>query len=112
MGGVSNINKVKGPSTERRHRMRKSIRKASRPTLPTVTSAKVMTKKKQKQLEKAIRNEKKLLAKKGIIEYEEDMKDVVLPDPGRQRVMTACVPSDDILAAAAAGPGTTLGAPQ
>lgn len=38
--------------------------------------------------------------------------DVVLPNPGRQRVMVACVPSDEILAAAAAGPGTTLGAPQ
>jgi hypothetical protein len=69
-----------------------------------------------------------LLAKKGIIEYEEEMKgkiwysdglvdknltlaaiDVVLPNPGRQRVMVACVPSDEILAAAAAGPGTTLG---
>lgn len=38
--------------------------------------------------------------------------DVAIPSPGRQRVMTACVPSDEILAAAAAGPGTTLGAPQ
>lgn len=56
--------------------------------------------------------EKKLLASKGLIDYEEDMKDVALPSPGRQRVMTACIPSDEILAAAAAGPGTTLGGPQ
>jgi len=52
------------------------------------------------------------LASKGLIEYEEEMKDVVLPSPGRQRVMTACIPSDEVLAAAAAGPGTTLGGPQ
>jgi hypothetical protein len=38
--------------------------------------------------------------------------DVVLPSPGRQRVMVACIPSDEILAAAAAGPGTTLGGAQ
>lgn len=40
------------------------------------------------------------------------MIDVVAADPGRQRVMAACVPSDEILAAAASGPGTTLGGPQ
>lgn len=70
------------------------------------------------------------MASKGLIEYEEEMTgkidlqrerwagklnksiDVVLPSPGRQRVMNTCVPSDELLAAAAAGPGTTLGGPQ
>ncbi|KAL7321750.1 hypothetical protein PS15m_001487 [Mucor circinelloides] len=112
MGGVHNINKIKGHSKDRKARIAKSAAKAKRPTKPSVTTKRVITKKKQKQLEKALRNEKKLLASKGLIEYEEEMKDVVLPSPGRQRVMTACIPSDEVLAAAAAGPGTTLGGPQ
>ncbi|KAI8642581.1 hypothetical protein BD408DRAFT_343939, partial [Parasitella parasitica] len=93
-------------------RIAKSAAKAKRPTIPSVTTKRVITKKKQKQFEKALRNEKKLLVAKGLIDYEEDMKDVILPSPGRQRVVSACIPSDEILAAAAAGPGTTLGGPQ
>ncbi|KAI9366212.1 hypothetical protein BD770DRAFT_375647 [Pilaira anomala] len=112
MGGVHNINKIKGHSKEGFKRISKSIKKANNPTRPSITTKRVVTKKKQKAIEKAIRNEKKLLASKGLIEYEEEMKDVVLPSPGRQRVMNTCVPSEELLAAAAAGPGTTLGGPQ
>ncbi|KAL4210392.1 hypothetical protein CU097_000311 [Rhizopus azygosporus] len=112
MGGICNINKPKGQSKEKLRRMAKSMKKSTNRIQPTVTTTRVMTKKKQKQLEKAIRHEKKLLAKKGLIDYEEDMKDVAIVDPGRQRVITACIPSDEILQAAASGPGTTLGQPQ
>ncbi|KAI7905837.1 uncharacterized protein BX663DRAFT_242617 [Cokeromyces recurvatus] len=109
MGGVCNINKVKGPSKERSRRIAKSIKKGNRQPA-VITTNRVITKKKQKKIEKALKY--KYLASKGLIDYEEEMKDVVLPDPGKQRVITACIPSDEILAAAASGPGTTLGGPQ
>lgn len=106
------MNKKKGISQNRYRRIAKSIKKSNNPTKPSVTTKRVVTKKKQKQMEKALRHEKKLLASKGLIDYEEEMTDVAIPNPGRQRVMAACVPSDEVLAAAAAGPGTTLGGPQ
>ncbi|KAG1436913.1 hypothetical protein G6F56_013350 [Rhizopus delemar] len=109
MGGVCNINKAKGNSTEKMRRMSRSIKKSKSGIQPSITTTRVVTKKKQKQLEKAIRHEKKLLAQKGLIDYEEEMKDVAIVDPGRQRVVTACIPSDEILQAAASGSGTTLG---
>ncbi|KAI8975286.1 hypothetical protein BDF20DRAFT_822233 [Mycotypha africana] len=112
MGGISNMNKIRGPSKYNAKRVAKHNSKRATKVVPAVTTKRVVTKKKQKQLEKALKNQKKLLAAKGIIEYEEDMKDVALPDPGRQRVITACIPPDEVLAAAAAGPGTILGAPQ
>lgn len=65
---------AKGQSKEKLRRMAKSMKKSTNRIQPTVTTTRVMTKKKQKQLEKAVRHEKKLLAKKGLIDYEEDMK--------------------------------------
>jgi hypothetical protein len=80
MGGVHNINKsntlintlkmiisnifinvflVKGHSKDRKARIAKSAAKAKRPTKPSVTTKRVVTKKKQKQLEKALRNVRK-----------------------------------------------------
>ncbi|KAI9475912.1 MAG: hypothetical protein EXX96DRAFT_575113 [Benjaminiella poitrasii] len=111
MGGVSNINKVKGPSKERSRRIAKSIKRGNKQS-SLITTNRVITKKKQKKIEKALKHEKKYLAAKGLIDYEEEMKDVVLPEPGKQRVITACIPSDEILAAAASGSGTILGGPQ
>jgi hypothetical protein len=75
MGGVSNINKgkwihqlynksklliclAKGHSREKMRRMAKSIKKSNSRIQPSVTTTRVMTKKKQKQLEKAIRHVK------------------------------------------------------
>ncbi|EIE89046.1 hypothetical protein G6F46_012718 [Rhizopus delemar] len=112
MGGVSNINKAKGHSREKMRRMARSAKESNRRIQPSVTTTRVMTKMKQKQLEKAIRYEKKILTQKGLINYEEDMKDVAVVDPGRQRVIAACISSDDVLQAAASGPETTLGGPQ
>ncbi|KAI8075835.1 uncharacterized protein B0P05DRAFT_546593 [Gilbertella persicaria] len=112
MGGISNINNIRGPSKVHARRAAKNIKKNNRRVVPSVTTKRVVTKKKQKQLERAIKNEKKMLASKGLIELEEEMKDVALPNPLRQRVMNACMPSDEVLAAAAAGPGTILGGPQ
>ncbi|CAO3629555.1 unnamed protein product [Cunninghamella blakesleeana] len=103
--GKSNLNKVKGISNEKRNRVLKAKRAKTRGS-PDVVSVKVVSRKKQKQLEKAICNEKKLLASKGIIEMEEEMKDVVQVAPERRRVVVE-IP-EEILAAAASGPGTTL----
>ncbi|KAI8380608.1 hypothetical protein EDC96DRAFT_561196 [Choanephora cucurbitarum] len=112
MGGISNINNIRGPSKYNARRVAKSIKKNNVRIVPSVTTKRVVTKKKQKQLERAIKNEKKALAAKGLIDYEEEMKDVALPNPLRQRVITACIPPEEVLAAAAAGPGTVLGGPQ
>ncbi|KAI9309381.1 hypothetical protein BJ944DRAFT_258637 [Cunninghamella echinulata] len=103
--GKSNLNKAKGISNEKRSRLLKAKRARTKGS-PTVLSVKVLSKKKQKHLEKAIRNEKKLLASKGYIEMEEEMKDAVALAPERRRVVVE-IP-EEILAASASGPGTTL----
>ncbi|KAG0167198.1 hypothetical protein DFQ30_006288 [Apophysomyces sp. BC1015] len=109
MGGLGNINKVKGASKERLGRIIKSQRRGGKAPAQVLT-VKVMTKKKQKQLEKAIRNEKRLLVSRGIIEMEEEMKDVVDTPVEKQRVVVEISP--ELLEVSAAGPGTTLGAPR
>ncbi|CDS11704.1 hypothetical protein LRAMOSA03967 [Lichtheimia ramosa] len=77
-----------------------------------VFQGRVITKKKQKQHDRAIKNTQKWLASKGLVAApEEEMSDLVVSsNPKLQRVVVE-VP-DHVLAAAAAGPGTTLGQPQ
>ncbi|KAG0177205.1 hypothetical protein DFQ28_006366 [Apophysomyces sp. BC1034] len=101
MGGLGNINKVKGASKERLGRIIKSQRRGGKAPAQVLT-VKVMTKKKQKQLEKAIRNEKRLLVSRGIIEMEEEMKDVVDTPVEKQRVVVEISP--ELLEVSAAGP--------
>ncbi|KAI8973015.1 hypothetical protein BDB01DRAFT_839059 [Pilobolus umbonatus] len=108
MGGLHNHNKVKGVSKDRYKRIVKSQTKR----VATISMKRELTNKKRKLIEKAVRNRNKLLAKKGLIDYEEEMKDVAVINPGLQRVSHFCIPSDDVLAAAASGSGTTLGAPR
>ncbi|KAI8379680.1 uncharacterized protein BYT42DRAFT_604989 [Radiomyces spectabilis] len=111
MGGVNNINKVKGACIEKKRRMDKRRSKARHGAIaPAVLTVKTMSKKKQKQYEKALRNERRLLASKGIIQLEEEMTDVV-DEPAKKRFVTVEI-APEMLAAAAAGPGTVLGAPQ
>ncbi|KAI8340255.1 hypothetical protein BC941DRAFT_450733 [Chlamydoabsidia padenii] len=102
----SNMNKVKGASLEKRRRQQKAKRAASKPA-PAVTASKNLSRKKQKKIEKALRNEKNYLAGRGLIEVEEEMKDVV-EVPREKRRVVVTIP-EEILAASAAGPGTTLG---
>ncbi|ORX46040.1 hypothetical protein DM01DRAFT_1386318 [Hesseltinella vesiculosa] len=132
-GGVSSINKIKGPSLMAMRRQSHRIRKAKYTVEPTVLHGKQgYGKKKQKQMERAIRNEQRFLVNAGLIEQaEEEMKgetlrwtgdrlgtnrysflyvtDVEQINPKKQRVQV--IVPDEVLAAAAAGPGTTLGNP-
>ncbi|KAF7726142.1 vesicle coat component [Apophysomyces ossiformis] len=101
MGGLGNINKIKGPTKEKLGRIIKSKKRAGQPAAQVLT-VKVMSKKKQKQLEKAIRHEKRNLASRGIIEMEEEMKDVETASLEKQRVIVEIAP--ELLEASAAGP--------
>ncbi|CAO3587919.1 unnamed protein product [Absidia cylindrospora] len=69
----SNMNKIKGPSLEKRKRIQKARRATSKPA-PSVTASKNLSKKKQKKVEKALRNEKNYLVSRGLIDHEEEMK--------------------------------------
>ncbi|CAO3687494.1 unnamed protein product [Umbelopsis ramanniana] len=71
---------------------------------------KVTSKKKQQQLAKALKNEQKGLAAQGKIVIEEEMADAV-EENTQQRTGEFEVP-EEVLVAAASGPGTTLGGPQ
>ncbi|CAO3586804.1 unnamed protein product [Absidia cylindrospora] len=102
----SNMNKVKGPSLERRRRIQKAKRATSKPA-SAVTASKNLSRKKQKKVEKALRNEKNYLVSRGLIDQEEEMRDIVEVPREKQRVVVT-IP-EDILAASLAGPGTTLG---
>ncbi|KAI9032731.1 hypothetical protein CLU79DRAFT_727655 [Phycomyces nitens] len=112
MGGKNNINKIRGPTNEKTKRIARGIAKSKSKFAPAITCVNVRSKKKQRQFEKAVSNEKKLLAKMGLIEYvpEEEMSDVVKVSPEMQRISVEVAP--ELLAAAAAGQGTTLGGPQ
>ncbi|SAM03550.1 hypothetical protein [Absidia glauca] len=102
----SNMNKIKGPCLEKQRRQQKARRAASKPA-PAVTASKNLSRKKLKKVEKALRNETNYLVSRGLIEKEEEMKDIVeVPREKRRVVIT--IP-EEILAASAAGPGTTLG---
>jgi len=71
---------------------------------------KVVSKKKQQQLAKALKHEQKALAAQGKIVIEEEMADAIEEDT-QQRTAEIEIPQE-VLAAAASGPGTTLGGPQ
>ncbi|ORZ02248.1 hypothetical protein BCR43DRAFT_481245 [Syncephalastrum racemosum] len=78
-----------------------------------IIKGRLMSKKKQKQYERALKNEQKHLLKRGLIDApEEEMTDADGQVMLAQKVnrVTIDIPAE-ILAAAANGPGTTLGQP-
>ncbi|KAI8100126.1 uncharacterized protein BX664DRAFT_322938 [Halteromyces radiatus] len=103
----SNMNKIKGPSIEKRRRLQKAKAKSLHPKPAVITASKNLSRKKLKKVEKALRNEKRWMASKGLIVNEEEMTDVVEVPPEKRRVMVT-IP-EEILLASASGSGTTLG---
>ncbi|KAG2189260.1 hypothetical protein INT44_004402, partial [Umbelopsis vinacea] len=92
-------------------RIRKNAYKARRGVkVPTVEMRKLVSKKKQQQFAKALKNEQKGLAAQGKIVIEEEMADAI-DEETQQRTGDFQVP-EEVLVAAASGPGTTLGGPQ
>ncbi|KAG2217037.1 hypothetical protein INT45_003993 [Circinella minor] len=76
-----------------------------------VFQGRVISKKKQKQLEKAVKLEKRLLHQKGYLEApEEDMQDANALVPSQKQKVIVEI-SAEALKAAASGRGTTLGQP-
>ncbi|KAI8066763.1 hypothetical protein BC940DRAFT_347501 [Gongronella butleri] len=109
-GGRSSINKSKGTSLNSQRRRISKVKKSKASFEKTVLHGKQgLSAKKQKQMDRAIRNEQRFMASLGMGDGpEEEMTDVVQADPKKARVQV--IVPEEVLAAAAAGPGTTLGA--
>ncbi|KAI8143095.1 hypothetical protein BJV82DRAFT_669224 [Fennellomyces sp. T-0311] len=83
----------------------------SQPRKQAVFQGRVQSKKKQKQVERAAKLEKRLLHQKGFLDApEEHMEDAALVTFQKQKVVVD-IP-EEVLLAAASGPGTTLGQPR
>ncbi|OZJ03018.1 hypothetical protein BZG36_03964 [Bifiguratus adelaidae] len=82
--------------------------RAGKTNTTVVNHGKVMSKKKVQQLERAVRNERQNLGKDM---GEMEMQDLPIIESDPRLAKHAFVVPENILAAAASGPGTTLGAP-